>query len=197
MKYGALSACAAAGTALVAVGALQVSALFYDRAGLAAVDTDPAAATAIFERAARLWPGTILYDKHIAVAAARSGLRMSAGTALPTSRDFGLFMFQQAGGAINRVARLEPHAVSTQLLKLEVNTAMAEAGVPDANGPAEEALFALSLFRRTRPDVLYFEARLRFVQGDMRAARAALSQALSLKPDYAEARAFLAALEDR
>jgi hypothetical protein len=53
------------------------------------------------------------------------------------------------------------------------------------------------LFRATRPDVLYFEARLRFVQGDIRAARAALSEALSLKPDYAEARAFLAALEDR
>jgi hypothetical protein len=174
-----------------------VSALFYDRAGLAAVDTDPAAAAALFERASLLWPGTVLYDKHLAVAAARNGLRLSTGAVLPTSRDFGLFIFEQAGGAIDRVARFEPRAVSTQLLKLDVYTAMAEAGVPDVNERAEEALFALSLFRTTRPDVLYFEARLRFVQGDMDAARDALSQALSLKPDYAEAQAFLAALGDK
>jgi hypothetical protein len=197
MKYGVLSACAAAGAALVAVGVLQVSALFYDRAGLAAVDADPAAAAALFERAARLWPGTVLYDKHLAVATARRGLRMSAGAVLPTSRDFGLFIFEQAGNAISRVMRLEPHAISTQLLKLDVYTVMAEAGVPEAGGRAEEALFALSLLRATRPDALYFEARLRFMQGDVRAARDALSQALILKPDYAEARALLTALEGR
>lgn len=189
-----VAALALVGALCLGIGGLQLWAAWYDWQGLQSEKKSLPEAVVKVERAARIWGGTTLYQKHLAVLSTRSGALISQKRPLPAAAESMGDEFNRASTAIDIAVSRDPENIESLILKLTVYLTWAELGVESAASRAEETIPSLLGVRTPRPDVFYLIARLRLVEGNREAAREALVQALRLKSDYKEAQDALRAI---
>lgn len=100
-----------------------------------------------------------------------------------------------ASDAIAVAATAAPRDASMWFQQASVESQRARLGDSDALPLMKNALAQAEGLAPSRPDLFLLQAEYALAAGDREAARTNAKKALSLKPDYAEARAFLASLD--
>lgn len=142
-------------------------------------------AATLFNRAAGLWPTEIRYE----TAARTYAELVLSGESASTTADTELAKLYA-----RRASVFAPRSFDAQLEYGSIFTSLAQRGDTSAITEARQALQVAHWIGPTRPDPLYIEAELDLLAGDAAAAHDALTEALRLKADYAEAQALLSSI---
>lgn len=186
-----------AGVAMIIVAWLQYTALRADQAGVAILGKNPTTASVDLQKAVQLWPAPE-YLKDAAQSLMAQAVQ-EAQTQITNNSVNGpglIALVDQAEQFSTKSVGPtgDPSDADMWIARASVYLSAASLSVQGTEQIAQQALIQAKTLAPARPDVYYDEAVLALFNGDTGLARAYLTQALELKPDYQGAQDLLATL---